>query len=80
MKKKVKLILVLIILFWLVVFCIPIPKTHKDGGTKDYNAVLYQVRIYQRLSVDEDSGQEGYIRGKRIRILGIVVYKNTYFE
>ena len=79
MKKK-GLIVVSILLFLLVIFCIPIPKKYKDGGTKDYTAVLYQVKIYKQLTIDEKTNQDGYIKGKRVRILGIEVYKNTYFE
>ena len=43
MKRKKTFIAVAIILIFLSVALIPIPRWLKDGGTVEYNALLYSV-------------------------------------
>ena len=73
MKKKV--------FFWFciflaVVFLIPIPRHLDDGGTVEYNAILYQVEDVHRMFTESD-GSGGYIDGTIVRILGIEVYNDV---
>ena len=72
MKKKV---FICFCIFLAIVFLIPIPRYLEDGGTVEYNAVLYQVEDVHRLSVAEDG--IGYIEGTIVRILGFEVYNDV---
>ena len=72
MKKKLIIIVSLIII--LLVLLIPIPRHLKDGGTVEYNALLYKVTKYHQLVEDSDFG---YIEGTQIKILGIEIYNSV---
>lgn len=72
MKKKLIIIDSLIII--LLVLLIPIPRHLKDGGTVEYNALLYKVTKYHQLAEDSDFG---YIEGTQIKILGIKIYNSV---
>ncbi len=54
MKKKVLIIISAIILVLAILF-IPIPKTYKDGGTKEYSALTYKVVKWNVLEIDEET-------------------------
>ena len=72
MKKLIKIIVCLLV----VMLLIPIKSICKDGGTKVYNAILYDVYDFHRI-YDYDGQETKYIEGKIIVILGIEVYNNT---
>lgn len=70
MKKKIIVILSVIIA---LVLLIPIPSYFKDGGTVEYNAVLYGVTKRHSLQ------NGGYNIGTDIRILWFEVYSDVEF-
>ena len=71
MKKHIVWILVLIVLLMLFV---PIPLRYNDGGSIAYKAALYTVYDVHRLN---DAGEQPYIEGIIIKILGREVYNST---
>lgn len=72
MKKIIKIIVCLLVIMLLI----PIKNVCKDGGTKVYSAILYDVYDVHRLC-DYDGQEAKYIEGRIIVILGIEVYNNT---
>ena len=62
MKKKPIIIVSILFAVILLVLFLPIPKgTYDDGGTRDYDALLYKIVVWNRLQceVNEDgSGGE----------------------
>lgn len=72
MKKLIKIIVCLLV----SMMFIPIKSTSKDGGTKAYNAILYDVYYVHRI-YDYNDQETKYIEGKIVVILGIEVYNNT---
>ena len=55
MKKKTIIIIVVIAL---LVLLVPIPTAYRDGGTRDYKALLYRVVVWNRFyskSTEEDN-------------------------
>lgn len=75
MKKKKIIIIVAILIF--VLMLIPIPNRLKDGGSVEYNAILYQYTKIHRLN---EKSSTGYEDGWKLKILGIQVGGeiNTY--
>ena len=75
-NKNICLIFVVVLL---IIMLIPIPGKLKDGGSTEYNAVLYSVTKYH--SINHES-TKGYDDGWKIKILGFTIYdeKNTYVE
>ena len=75
MKKKLVAILCVVIALILLV---PIPGTLKDGGTKEYTAILYKISDVHALTSLEDmaKGKEFY-EGIIVEILGFEVYNNV---
>lgn len=73
-KKNIYLIIVLILL---IIMLIPIPTRLKDGGSTEYNAILYSVTRYH--SVNPES-TKGFDDGWKIKIFGLTIYdkRNTY--
>lgn len=65
MKKKKIIIIVAIVVF--ILMLIPIPNRLKDGGSIEYNAVLYQYTKIHRLS---EKSSTGYEDGWDLKILG----------
>lgn len=65
MKKKKIIIIVAIVVF--ILMLIPIPNRLKDGGSVEYNAVLYQYTKIHRLS---EKSSTGYEDGWDLKILG----------
>ena len=57
------MIIVSVILLALLL-CIPVPRRFKDGGTVEYNAVLYSVRKVHSLYYGF-----GYLEGTQVRVL-----------
>lgn len=70
MKKKVIIIMIVLILIILVV---PKVKYLNDGGTVEYDALLYNITKYHRINEDSPTG---YDDGIKIEILGIQVYND----
>ena len=77
MKKKKIIIIVAIIIF--ILMLIPIPNQLKDGGSVEYNAILYQYTKIHRLN---EKSATGYEDGWNLKILGIQVGGeiNTYVK
>ena len=75
MKKKhifaIIIIIFAIIIFTVAALCIPIKRSFKDGGTVEYNAVLYSVRKVHSLNVN------GYEEGTKIRLLLWTIYDDV---
>lgn len=57
--KHKKRLWILALILLLVVLCIPIKSTYKDGGTVSYDAILYSYIKYH--SIDGHSAAEGII-------------------
>ena len=72
MKKLIKIIICLLV----VMLLIPIKSVYKDGGTKVYSAILYDVYDVHRI-YDYNDQETKYIEGKIVVILGIEVYNDT---
>lgn len=68
--KKRKLVIVFVLLF-LGLFLVPIPRKYKDGGTVEFQALLYQVTKYHQLDM---AYEDGYKDGMEVKILGNRVY------
>ncbi len=68
MKKR---IITGIIIAVLAILLIPIPRALKDGGTVEYNAVLYSVHKVHSLT------DNGFKEGTRVRILFFTVYDDV---
>lgn len=77
MKKKNICLIVVVVL--LIIMLIPIPGKLKDGGSTEYNAVLYSVTKYHKINPEST---KGYDDGWKIKIVGLTVYDiiNTYVE
>ncbi|MBO5530723.1 MAG: hypothetical protein J5970_04920 [Bacilli bacterium] len=77
MKKKKIIIIVAIVVF--ILMLIPIPNRLKDGGSVEYNAVLYQYTKIHRLS---EKSSTGYEDGWDLKILGFHIGGeiNTYVQ
>ena len=75
MKKKKLIIIILVIIFALML--IPIPNRLKDGGSVEYNAIIYQYTKIHRLN---EKSSTGYEDGCILKILGIKVLEkiNTH--
>ena len=75
MKKKNTILIVAIVIF--VLMLIPLPTKLKDGGSIEYNAVLYSVTKYHSINPEST---KGYDDGWKIKFLGLTIYdnKNTY--
>jgi hypothetical protein len=70
MKKRKKLIVVIIIL--LVFSLVPLPISRNDGGTVEYNAILYKIIVWKQLNPKAvgdsngkyiDNGEPEYLTG-----------------
>ncbi|MDE7138542.1 MAG: hypothetical protein K2O29_08830 [Ruminococcus sp.] len=72
MKKKLKIIVPLIIA---VILLVPIKSHFLDGGTVEYNALLWGVTKHHGMTFDSD-GNGGYNTGTTIRILYFDVYSD----
>lgn len=73
MKKKLIVIICVIVA---LVLLVPIPMRLKDGGTVEYNAILYSVKDVHSLNPDLDS-QKAFIEGTIVEVLGIEIFNNV---
>ncbi len=72
MKKAKKRIIIVTAMAILAVSLIPIPRYLKDGGTVEYNALLYSVHQVHSLNLDG-----GYNVGTKVRVLFWTVFDNV---
>lgn len=70
MKTRVKVIIIIVIC---AILLVPIPVGYKDGGTVEYNAILYTVRKVHSLA------PFGYDIGTQVRILFWRVYDDVEY-
>lgn len=73
MKKKR---IIVICIFLAVILLFPLKQQLKDGGTVEYNAILYSIKDVHRLNPDLESKQE-YLEGIIVEILGFEVFNNV---
>lgn len=76
-KKKSKIIIIVAVAVILLILFVPVRIVLKDGGSKVYRAVTYEVTRYNRWSVA--LGEDGLptsirLNGWRIKILGFTLY------
>lgn len=71
MKNKFLLIVIIILL---LILLIPIPMRLKDGGSIRFQALLYTVTKYHKLSETLDGN---YITGIGIEVLGVEIFDST---
>ena len=71
--KKLRLWIVLLILFAIAVT--PIPLYMKDGGSRTLKAILWEYTDYHRI---EDVNE--MLVGPEVKILGVTVYDGTRVE
>ncbi len=78
MKKTIVIIITAIVA---VILLFPIKSQIKDGGTVEYNAVLYGVTKQHSMISDiaSPTGENGYNIGTRVRILWFEVYNDVEF-
>ena len=78
MKKKVIIVMVILVL---LILLIPRPRYLNDGGTVEYQALLYNVSKVSRLISIEEMKAEGkikeYDKGVIIEILGFEMSNNV---
>ncbi len=72
-----KKILTKVIIVIVIIMLIPIPRKLKDGGSIEYNAILYQVTKVHRLS---EKTKTGYEDGWIIKLFGIEIYSKVDVE
>ncbi len=78
MKKTIVIIITAVVA---VILLFPIKSQYLDGGTVEYNAVLYGVAKQHSLISDiaSPTGENGYNIGTRVRILWFEVYNDVEF-
>ena len=74
MKKKVIILVIIVIV--LAILLIPIPTKLRDGGSTEYKALLYTVTKYHELVPASENGEEQYLDGTSVKILGMEVFNN----
>ena len=71
MKNKILLIVIIILL---LILLIPIPMRLKDGGSIRFQALLYSITKYHKLSEALDGN---YIDGIGVEVLGVEIFDST---
>ena len=71
MKKKTTIIVIIALL---IILLIPIPMHLKDGGTVEYNALLYKVSKVHRLT---GNIEKMYEEGVTVEILGLEIFNDV---
>ena len=74
MKKKIFAAIAIIIV--LVILLTPIRMNLKDGGSVRYKSLVYEFTKIHQLAPDVD-GVKPYIDGFEVKILGMIVYRET---
>ena len=62
----------------IALFLVPNNDLIKDGGTRSYSTLFYEVRVYHRMIGDPK--YDGFVKGTEIKILGLTVYADTYID
>ncbi|MCR5596562.1 MAG: hypothetical protein K6G19_00140 [Lachnospiraceae bacterium] len=76
MKKNKKILIsIAAVLVVLSVLLVPVPRYLKDGGTVEYNALIYSVDRVHSLN-----SEGGYNVGTRVRILFWTAFDNVHPE
>ena len=70
MKRKMRIVSILIILIVLAVLFVPIPRTLRDGGTREYSALAYKYVVWHRINgtTTDENGNEiaTFYQAKRV--------------
>lgn len=74
MKKKIFIIIGIVLL---AVLLIPFPARLRDGGSVEYNAVLYKITDVKRLN---PKSATGYEKGIIIEVFGVQIFNNVSFD
>ena len=78
MKKKVLLAVVIVVS---IILLFPTRNQLKDGGTVEYQSLVYKISKVKRLIPEEQAEKEGkvknYDRGIIIKILGFEIFNNV---
>ena len=78
MKKKIVIVLLIVTL---VVLLFPNRNQLKDGGTVEYQSLVYKISKVKRLIPEEKAEKEGkvenYERGIIIEIFGLEIFNNV---
>lgn len=69
--KKIKIVAIILIL---VTLFFPIAYKLKDGGTREYKALLYSIT---KLNALDNIYPDGFRNGTIIKILGFEIYNNV---
>lgn len=77
--KKLKLLVILCVLLFPLVFVLPIPHKLKDGGTIHLKPIwhIYDVYIYNTEMVEGD--RVSYKKGYGVHLFGLVIYEKLYY-
>lgn len=62
---------------FLVIVLFPIKLVYKDGGTKEYQSMIYKVIVWNRLN---DGYEKGYKKGKEVHFLPFNFYPVDYYD
>ena len=74
MKKKHYAVIAII--FVIVILLTPIRMNLKDGGSVRYKSLIYEITKIHQL-VPETDAVKPYIDGVEVKILGIIIYRET---
>lgn len=78
MKKK---LLIAVIIVFSIILLFPTKNQLKDGGTVEYQSLVYKISKVKRLIPEEQAEKEGkvknYDRGIIIEILGFEIFNNV---
>lgn len=75
MKKKIIRTAIIIITF---VLLFPVKSQLKDGGTVEYQALLYKIsKVHRLIPIEDMEKNKQYDDGMIIEILGIEVFNNV---
>ena len=78
MKKK---LLIAVIIGFSIILVFPTKNQLKDGGTVEYQSLVYKISKVKRLISEEQAEKEGkvknYDRGIIIEILGFEIFNNV---
>lgn len=78
--KKVKILLMICVILFPLIWVLPIPRRLKDGGTLHLKPILpmYELYIYNTKLPDKDGGVM-YKKGYGIHLFGIAIYEKLYY-
>ena len=80
-SKKRIIVIAIAVVFLILLF--PVPFTIKDGGSKGFEAILYNVTHWNSMSITKaEDGREydSLIKGTTVEILGFTVYDSRWVD